>query len=683
MQGGSTLGIGITMFLRDQFSGPAAKITNAAKTAKKSVDELFNEQLQYTRNLSGGLAMAGAGMVIGLSRAVKEGAKFGYEMAFLKNVTAASNRETKTLVNTAQSLGKQYMFSSAEVTEGMKEMGKAGMTVQETIANIQAAIQLAGSTYSELGGKGGAADIMVSVMKQWSLGFEKSAAVADLLSYAVNASTVDVADLAEALKYAGSTAKDTGVTLDETTAMIMALGNAGMKGSMAGVAVENALRYMGRAMGKYGTGQQRQALQEIGMSLQDVQDQAGNMRPMVDVFTNLGNAIDKSFGPGMGLAKQDVLNAIFGVRGKRSASLLLRNLKEFKSFVSDINTKAPGNAAKVTADMMDTLHGRILQVGHTWQVVRDNFATAMGPILKPFLGLVKVIGDVLGKLLKIPILGNALAGAVFGFIVIKTVSFAFKAILSGILLITRQMDGAMTLFTTKSILGWNRMTNAARAYSTQAGYSSIAATLAGSRRSTVGVNAAGKFYEKSTGKFVSQAAAKKAAGMMGGGILAGVAGKAVAGKVGGSIAAGMLGKVVGFLGGPLGIALSFIIPGLLSMLFGAINKNRSATEANTNALGENGGDMLSGHSSAGGYMAAVEFLNSNQPQIETLRAMGATKINEGQLGDNFIKSLSDQLSKITTTGTAPVNITINLDGRPFQKIALDLIKKQQLITEIR
>lgn len=69
MLGGSTLGIGLTMYLKDQFSGPAGRIRNSATQLQAQVMQMQQEQLRYQRNLHASLAIGGGmalrGMEIG------------------------------------------------------------------------------------------------------------------------------------------------------------------------------------------------------------------------------------------------------------------------------------------------------------------------------------------------------------------------------------------------------------------------------------------------------------------------------------------------------------------------------------------------------------------------------------------------------------------------------------------
>src|SRR6056297_3624850 len=104
MLGQSTLGIGMTMFLRDQFSGPASKIRASAGMMAADMKKMREEQLRHQRNLNAGLAMAGVAALTGIGRAIGQASKFGYEMEFVKSVTQATAEEQQELGNIAKNL---------------------------------------------------------------------------------------------------------------------------------------------------------------------------------------------------------------------------------------------------------------------------------------------------------------------------------------------------------------------------------------------------------------------------------------------------------------------------------------------------------------------------------------------------------------------------------------------------
>ena len=650
MSSASQLGIGLTMFLRDQFSGPARNIKASASELTFELKRLQEDQLRRQTTMYTGLAMAGAAVVRGMSRQIKKGAEYTYEMEFVKAVTQASTTQFEALSKVATKLAGQTMFYPQDIAEGMRFMAMAGMNATEVSNNISGAVSLAGATMSQLGGKGGAADIMTNVMKQFGIESTNTIRVADMLSYAVSRSNTNLFDLGEAIKYAGATSMDLNITLEETTAMVMALGNAGMQGSMAGVAMENAMRYISRAFSSFGSGPSQKALAEVGLTIKDVTDQKGNLLSMVEVMKKVGNAIDQNFGAGMNVEKQAILQALFGVRGKRAASLFIRNLQEFDKFAMDVSTKSAGHSGKVMEDMMSTLHGETMKMTSAFQSMWVTITKAVTPVLKPIIIAIRTIAQTLDFIAGIPFLGPLLTGGVMGFILIKTAAMAYKAVVSGLKLLHSQMIGNVFNMAAASVGSWNTMTAAAKRYAGAAAAGNMAGMVGAGMVPGLFLNKAGRIRAKSkTGpKFVSHAgAAAVAAG----------AGRIVGGKV----ITGVGSKLIGILGGPLGMALSFIIPGLITAVIGVIRGSKKATEENTGALTQTQ-EAMSGYSAANARLAAVEYVYNNQERIGAMRQLNIPGSQQPAMDEDYKAILRELVNKALAPSEQPLEVILNVDS---------------------
>lgn len=686
MLGGSTLGIGLTMYLKDQFSGPAGKIRGSATQLQAQIMLMQQEQLRYQRNLYAGLAIGGAMALRGMGRMVKRASEFSYEMQFVKAVTQATIQEQLRLTNISKRLGRETMFYPQDIAEGMRFMAMAGMSAKEVEKNIQGAVTLAGSTKSQLGGKGGAADIMTNVMKQFKVGFEYTNDVANILSYAVTKANTNLFDLGEALKYAGSTSMDLNISLPETTAMVMALGNAGMQGSMAGVAMENSMRYLSRAFSSFGSGPSKDALAELGLTIKDVTDQSGNLLSMTQVMKAVGKSVDKTFGSGMNIEKQAILQSVFGVRGKRAASLFLRNLKEFETFTSDISNVSVNYAGNVMNSMMSTIRGSFFKLGSAWESMWISFTTKNGPLI---ISISKVLTKVLGgleRLFDTPVIGGFVSTAIAGFVTLKTVSFAYRSVVAGLKLLHLQSGNSAISMANATTGAYNRMTAASMKYAAASRMtSSYSAAGSGgmfgyNKRLFRGTG--GYFVRTPMGgyqTFKSTSAAAKAARATGAARMAtkgaasrfgfGMA-KMAAGTGARAVAGGILGRLVGFLGGPVGMALSFVLPGLIGGVIDVIGRNKRSTEENTKRLEENNRMKVRQESSYGRMGHMIDFLDIKRPELSIIGST-ATDMVKSDINRSLLDDLSRKLAQTLKSDERKQEINIYLDGEPVVQRVLE------------
>ena len=389
MAANTLLGVGLAVMLRDQFSGPATRINQQSQYLKQNLAALASAQSQFYRTL-GFTSVAMASAWYGLSRVIEAGARYKYTLISVQAVTESTNAELARMDKLAMELGQNTIFHSDQVADAMKYMGMAGMKYAEIMGAIPAAVNLAGATDSTLQGKLGTADIMTNIMKTFQLGVEHAASVGDILTVATVKANTNLVDLAQGIKYAGSTANSLNIPLQELTAGLMLLSNAGIQGSMAGVAMENAMRYFARALGPQATGRQVKALQQLGLSTEDFIDKQGRMLSLPVVFEKLQAAM-KRVGTGT-IAGQNILDNLFGVRGKRAATLLVRDGDQLKGFINDLNNSA-GKSQEIMDMRMESLYGHILQfitvVKHLGIVFTDAITPTLKFLLKGINGVLR------------------------------------------------------------------------------------------------------------------------------------------------------------------------------------------------------------------------------------------------------------------------------------------------------
>lgn len=385
---GTLLGVGLAVMLRDQFSGPASRINQSSKNLKQNLSALASAQGAFFRNL-GITSVAMSSAWYGLSRVITAGAQYKYTLISVKAVTQATTAELDKLDRMAMRLGQNTIYHSDQVADAMKYMGMAGLTYKEIMESIPAAVNLAGATDSALQGKLGTADIMTNVMKTFNIETSKAAAVADILTVATVKANTNLVDLAQGIKYAGSTANSLNIPLQELTAGLMLLSNAGIQSSMAGVAMENAMRYFARAIGPNATGRQARALAYLGLTPGDFMDQYGRILSLPTIFEKLQIAM-KKVGTGSVMG-QNLLDDLFGVRGKRAATLLIRDGDQLKGFVEQLNNSA-GLSQNIMDQRMNSLWGHILQLTTVIKHLGIVFTASIEGPLKFFMkGLTAIL----------------------------------------------------------------------------------------------------------------------------------------------------------------------------------------------------------------------------------------------------------------------------------------------------
>lgn len=604
---GANLQIGIALVLQDRFS-------NQAREASSSIRKLHNDAMMAVNaNLSAAHTIAdsvysNSKQALGyVSDVVQAGAGFIDTMTTVKAISRATESEMEVLGDTAQSLGKKTMFSSQEIASGMQYLAMAGNSAKDIQEMIHGAAMVANATGMELGGKGGAADMITNIMKVFKMESASAATVVgDQLTAATLASNMSMDDLAETIKYASASMVNLKKGLPEVAAIAGTLGNAGIQASMAGTAMSNMARYFGRALTDANSDAYKE-LKALGISISDVTDHNGDL---LDFGVVLGKVKEATTGMGS-LEYNRLMEKLFGVRGARAGTALMNDLEGYKRLLDEITNNSTGRAAGVVEERMASLAGHIDAFKSTWENVKTTFTEAIAPILKPVLTVATTILEVIKNMLDIPILGNIMA---LQAVLVPLVGFVLGGavkIRAGLL----QMFGNSTVSAKNmfSVLmgGWKGSTIAAADY-LRMEYAILRQRKAGITANTANAVMGGQYYyydskmkryrDAVTGRMISskdrtfmtmvspgtkidKSAASTAKWAMTGRVSSAAAKSGSRGVIG-TVGKGLLttGKgILGFLGGPWGLAITTGLT-LIPALIDTIRGNKEAEEENTAAL---------------------------------------------------------------------------------------------------
>lgn len=287
-----------------------------------------------------GLAI-GAG---GLGLAVKQAASFEQGMARVKAITGETGETFDALTAKAMELGRTTMFSARQSADAMSAFALAGFDAQKIMGAMPATLDLAAAGQLDVAQ---AADITAKVMAGMGLEASEVTHAIDVLAKAMTTANTDMVQLGEGLKFVGPAAKSTGKSLEETTALLQVLSNAGLQASMGGTILKTVF---GRMSG--GTKEVNDVFGELGVSTLTV---GGSIRNMADIVDDL-NAAMKGKG---GAEKFALMLKAFGQRGVLGmVELLAQGGDEIRRFQSQLEN-AGGTAKRIAEVQMNTLQGKL------------------------------------------------------------------------------------------------------------------------------------------------------------------------------------------------------------------------------------------------------------------------------------------------------------------------------------
>ena len=665
---GSSLEIGIALVLQDRFS-------NQAREASNTIRKLHNDaKMAVDANLNAGIGVANTMTSIAdnafsvLSASVVAGAEFIDTMTTVGAITQATESQMRELSDIAQTLGLESMFNSQEIASGMKYLAMAGNDFNEVTQMIRGAVMVAGASGMEIGGKGGAADIITNVMRTFRQEGERaSVVVGDQMTKAALSANISMTDLAESIKYAGADMVTLNQTLPQTMAMIGTLGNAGIQASMAGTAISNMARYLNKSIAdpNFKGGK---ALASIGLSPEDFLDTTGSI-------IDLGDALEK-----IKIATQDmnasqrnlIMNQIFGVRGMRAAVAMMNDLEGYRELLNKIQNESSGTASEMMDKRMSSLAGRLDAMVNSFENLATTFATSVTPVLGPIFDAVGYVMGILRNILATPVLGTfiagfttlgVLAGVVFPRIIkfwasIKLLRNDSQISMANFFAILRggwrgaAMDATRYMAIEKALIKQRRGGIAADGVlaSAQAALSggAVVAGVSKTRNS--------RYRDETTGKFIKKTEAqRRLSSATSADIERALTGRpkpnisSTAGRIGKGILS--MGKgLLGFLGGPWGFAI-ITIASLIPSLIGAIRGNKEETTRNTEATSN-----------------LTKRYDSLKTEAEAARL---TKQNNQPTTQDLIDAIRFWATMLDKNNGKPINITLNVDGKKAIQETID------------
>ena len=265
--------------------------------AERAMDKMGRKMQQTGKNLSMKLTapLAAIGAV---SFNVFKG--FEQEMSKVQAVSGATADEFKALSDNAKELGASTMFSAREVASLQTEFAKLGFSATEITKVTGATLALAQASGTDLAR---AAEVAGSTLRAFGLDASQTNVVTDVMAKSFSTSALDMETFAESMKYVAPVAKSAGMSIQETSAMLAVMADAGIKGSQAGTSLRRIISEIG-ATGKP-TAEALKDLANQGIGLADAKDEVGRsaqsallvlaggvdrIAPLTEEYKNAGGA---------------------------------------------------------------------------------------------------------------------------------------------------------------------------------------------------------------------------------------------------------------------------------------------------------------------------------------------------------------------------------------------------------
>lgn len=355
-----------------QYGKSVADWERAQRSANAELQRL--SRIQIARNafsannqkIMGGIG-GGIALGAGLGAMASTGAAFDKQMARVGAVARASAQDLAALRDQAKEMGRTTQWSAVQAAEGMQFLAMAGFKTREIMQTMPGMLSLASAASIDLGR---AADIASNILTGFGLEASEMGRVGDILTNAFTSSNTSLEMLGQSMKYVGPAAKAFGLSLEETTALVAKLGDAGIQADQAGTALRQMMVRMAKPTKQVST-----AMAQIGLQVKNAD---GSMKSMTQIMSEMAAATDK-------LTQADKLRvsaAIFGTEALSAGMVLMKEaakgtLPEYTQAL----TRA-GAAEEVARKQNDNLSGDVTILKSAWEGLAITIFERLEPALR-------------------------------------------------------------------------------------------------------------------------------------------------------------------------------------------------------------------------------------------------------------------------------------------------------------
>lgn len=325
--------------------------------------------------------------------------EFQKNMAAVRGKGEFSAAATASLAEYAKQTGRTSIYKPTEVSAAMIDLAASGLSAEGIKGALPSVLKFAqaNAVTAERAGT-----ILVNALSQFGMlkldGTAADAAsvfqsMGNMMTKAANLSTISVEDIATTFKYSSPLASTLKVAPAEALGLTALLGNAGIKGSMAGTAFRNF--YAAATAPPRRTANAGKQLAKIGLTQADLKNMAHAPTSMFVEFAKRFFKHNTSAPDRVG-----IIRTIYGQFGMAAVNKLVdiagdvvngkKTIEEVTRMIQDATGAMDLNAKLYE----ETLPGRIAALAAKWETLKLSFGEKFAPAISRILDKVgeKILG---------------------------------------------------------------------------------------------------------------------------------------------------------------------------------------------------------------------------------------------------------------------------------------------------
>lgn len=398
--------------LNESFSSShlgVAKIRDSYDKMNKSVHKIGTGFKESAGKIVSGVAIAGAsvaGLSAGFVVASESAQKLQNSYKVTSNLLVTGGEKQAEVTKKVSEMQKQgrdlslkYGKSQQSIAEAYQDLVKRGDTSAQALGAMNSMVQASVASGDDLAD---VTQVTSNVMESFRMKVDstgkqltdtkevtkRTKKAVNELAFAADKTSTKFQDLGIGMSYVGSTAKNAGFSLSETTSAMGILSNNGLEADKAGTGLRKAINSL-TSPTKDAVG----ALNSLGLSTKDFVDKSGKLKSMSDIF-GLLNEKTKDMAKAK---KADIFHSIFGTTGQQAGLILADNATQLQKLNKEVANAADENYVGKLADKnMGTAKNAMNRFKMVAQDVEMTLASAVLPTISKMAESMSRVADTKG-----------------------------------------------------------------------------------------------------------------------------------------------------------------------------------------------------------------------------------------------------------------------------------------------
>lgn len=352
------------------------KIAVDNSEANRAIDETVGNVGNAEPRMSKALKKIGAAVVAAFAvdkikdfgkACISAGMDFDSQMSTVAAISGATGEEFEILRAKAQEMGATTAFSATESAQAMEYMAMAGWKTTDITNGLAGVMNLAAASGEDLATT---SDIVTDAMTAFGMSADQSTYFADVLAQTATNANTNVGMMGETFKYVAPLAGAMGYNIEDMSAAIGLMANAGIKGSQSGTSLRNIITNLASPTDKVAG-----AMDDLGISLTDSD---GKTKSFGETLSDLRI----SFADLDEVQKTQYASAIAGKEGMSGLLALINSSDEDFDKLTDSIKNCTGASEKMAEIRLDNLEGDVTLFKSALEGAQIAISDKLTPVLR-------------------------------------------------------------------------------------------------------------------------------------------------------------------------------------------------------------------------------------------------------------------------------------------------------------